>query len=168
MICSRTMLADRPCLNYASVQCGGEWYCWQHDPEGQNKRKTAAKRRSVALKETTREKKMKEITEHETNVANKKLKVNAIDPADSNFGYAHCRYELNPELGKIIVLEFQNGPVRDVGVNGITHEALIAVILDRLRAFQTGGFKCRENSLAITKLEEALMWLHKRTQNREE
>jgi hypothetical protein len=60
-------------------------------------------------------------------------------------------------------LLFQNGPVKEVGINGITNEALIAVILHRLNCFQNSHFKCRENALAITKLEEALHWLNHRT-----
>ena len=59
--------------------------------------------------------------------------------------------------------------------NGISNEALIAIVLDRLRGFQGvarpdsgGNLPCRENALAITKLEEGLMWLHKRTRGRME
>lgn len=108
---------------------------------------------------------MHEITEHETNLANRLLEVTAHDePGD---GGANHVYTLNPPEGKFHQLHFQNGPIKEVGVNGITHEALVAVVLDRLRAFQAGDYKCRENALAITKLEEALMWLHKRTQGRE-
>lgn len=32
---------------------------------------------------------------------------------------------------------------------------------------QDSAYKCRENAIAITKLEEALLWLRKRTMNRE-
>lgn len=58
---------------------------------------------------------------------------------------------------------FQNGPIKEFGVNGITHEALLAVLIDRMRSFQDGPYKCRENAIAITHLEEALMWLQRRT-----
>lgn len=66
-------------------------------------------------------------------------------------------------------LLFQNGPVKEngEGVNGITHEVLLAILIDRLQGFQSGPYKNRENAVAITKLEEALMWLHKRTLDRE-
>lgn len=66
-------------------------------------------------------------------------------------------------------LAFQNGPVKEngEGVNGITHEVLLAVVIDRLQGFQSGPYKNRENAVALTKLEEALMWLHKRTRDRE-
>lgn len=61
---------------------------------------------------------------------------------------------------------FQNGPIKEHGVNGVTQEALLAVVIDRLRSFQSGPFACRENAIALTKCEEALMWLQKRTRDR--
>lgn len=45
-------------------------------------------------------------------------------------------------------------------------EALLAVIIDRLQCFQAGPYACRENAIALTKLEEAMMWLQKRTRDR--
>lgn len=58
---------------------------------------------------------------------------------------------------------FQNGPIGEVGVNGVTQEALLAIVIDRLRSFQKGQFSCRENAIALTHIEEALMWLQRRT-----
>lgn len=63
-------------------------------------------------------------------------------------------------------LKFQEGAVPLVGPNGLTNEVLIAVVLDRLRGFQDGQFACRENALAITNLEQGLMWLQRRTADR--
>lgn len=60
-------------------------------------------------------------------------------------------------------IHFQNGPIKEFGVNGITQEALLAIVIDRLRSFQGGPFSCRENAIALTKIEEALMWLQRRT-----
>ena len=40
------------------------------------------------------------------------------------------------------------------------------VLIDRLERFQKGEHSCRENALAITKLEEAEHWLRDRTQER--
>lgn len=51
--------------------------------------------------------------------------------------------------------------------NGAFVEDVIKAILSRLNFFQDSKFKCRENSLAITKLEEALHWMNHRTQKRE-
>lgn len=64
-------------------------------------------------------------------------------------------------------IKFQMGPVKENGVNGIHNEDLIVIAIDRLHHLNQGNFLCRENSLAITKLEEALMWLRKRTEDRE-
>lgn len=66
----------------------------------------------------------------------------------------------------LVEISFQNGPIKENGVNGCQNEDLIAIIIDRLEGFQNTEFKCRENAIAITKLEEALMWLEKRTANR--
>lgn len=50
--------------------------------------------------------------------------------------------------------------------DGTTNEELLEILIDRL-SFLNGKFPCRENSCAITHLEEALMWLEKRTKDRE-
>ena len=77
-------------------------------------------------------------------------------------------------------------------MNGITNEALIALVIDRMRGFQhqrlypatnggenppdapdlgfdfntRGKYACKENAMALTHLEESLMWLQKRTRDR--
>lgn len=60
-------------------------------------------------------------------------------------------------------VNFQNGPIKENGVNGVTGEAHLTIEIDRLRSFQDGPYKCRENAIALTHLEEALMWLKRRT-----
>jgi hypothetical protein len=49
--------------------------------------------------------------------------------------------------------------------DGTTNEEVLRVLIDRMRYLQ-GRFACRENAIVITKLEEALMWLEKRTADR--
>lgn len=49
--------------------------------------------------------------------------------------------------------------------NGTTLEEMLRVCIERLNDLNE-RFYCRENSVAITKMEEALMWLNKRTENR--
>ena len=62
---------------------------------------------------------------------------------------------------------FQHGARDEVGSNpGVTDAAVLAVLLDRYRGFQSGPFACRENAIVITKLEEALMWMQKRVKDR--
>lgn len=67
-----------------------------------------------------------------------------------------------------IDIKFQEGTVKDNGVNGAQIEDVIDVLVERLEGFQKGQFPCRENALAITKLEEARMWLNERTHRRKE
>lgn len=64
-------------------------------------------------------------------------------------------------------IHFQEGPIKECGINGVYNEDLIAMVICRLEHFQKSEFACRENALAITKLEEALLWLRKRTMGRE-
>jgi hypothetical protein len=65
------------------------------------------------------------------------------------------------------VIIFQNGPIKENGVNGCQQEDLIAICIDRLRSFQAGEFACPENKAALINLEGALEWLNARTLNRQ-
>lgn len=49
--------------------------------------------------------------------------------------------------------------------DGTTNEEVLAMLIDRMNYLQ-GMFPCRENAIVITKLEECLMWLNKRTADR--
>lgn len=49
--------------------------------------------------------------------------------------------------------------------DGTTNEELLEVLIDRI-SFLNSKFPCRENAIAITKLDEALLWLNKRTNDR--
>lgn len=73
--------------------------------------------------------------------------------------------------GKGLSISWQNGPLGRDGdrlePNGAFVEGVIAAALGRLEFYQSTKFKCRENALAITKLEEALLWLGYRTEKRE-
>jgi hypothetical protein len=54
--------------------------------------------------------------------------------------------------------------------NGAFVETVLSAALQRIQFYQDaseGRFRCRENAVAITKIEEALMWLDKRTRDRE-
>ena len=50
-------------------------------------------------------------------------------------------------------------------VNGTTNEEVLKVLIDRIRFLNAKG-PCRQNSIVLTKLEEALMWLNNRTEER--
>lgn len=83
------------------------------------------------------------------------------------------RYELEnfekPEAtGQVIqfIEKTLVGPGQLATVNdGTTNEEVLRVLIDRCKALgQT--LASRENSIAVTKMEEALMWLEKRTADR--
>lgn len=88
----------------------------------------------------------------------------------TNFAPHHFVVVSESETGSKNVLSeihFQEGPIKEVGVNGVMNEDLIAMVITRLEHFNQSEFRCRENSMAITKLDEALLWLRKRTMGRE-
>ncbi len=64
------------------------------------------------------------------------------------------------------VIKFQKGPVKEAGLNGITQEALLAVVQDRLEGFQSGDFACLANQEALMHVKQALEALHGRTSER--
>ena len=74
--------------------------------------------------------------------------------------------------GTGIVINWQDGPLgRDENrlvPNGAFVEGVIEASIQRLEFFQESQFRCRENAIAITKLQEALLWLRERTREREE
>lgn len=82
--------------------------------------------------------------------------------------YHICRTEMaaNEIAGEFGHVRFQNGPVKENGVNGCHQEDLLVIVIDRLESFQKGHFVCRENALALTKIQEALHWLNHRTNER--
>lgn len=87
---------------------------------------------------------------------------------DKNTFKAPHNYIIRCVEGNILCgVHFQEGMVKEKGLNGIFMEDLIAICINRLENFQTSEFKCRENAVTITKLEESLMWLRKRTLNRQ-
>lgn len=60
---------------------------------------------------------------------------------------------------------FQNGPVTE-SLNGVTNEALLAIVIDRLESFQKGDYGCDENDWALSYCKSALAALHNRTRDR--
>lgn len=104
---------------------------------------------------------MRLITEHRVNPANDSIVVQVLD--EPGAGGASHEYGVKLPSGESTTISFQNGPIAESGVNGLTQEVLLAIVADRLRSFQAGTYACRENALALTKIEEAQHWLHSRT-----
>ena len=107
---------------------------------------------------------MRLLTDHIVNAANDRIEVRVKD--EPGAGGACHEYEAVIDGGDAVRLSFQNGPIAEAGVNGLTHEILLAVLVERMRSFQAGPYACRENALALTKMEEAQHWLASRTKAR--
>lgn len=64
-----------------------------------------------------------------------------------------------------LAFTIQNGPIKENGVNGCQVDTIIEAAKTIIEGLNK-NFPCRENSIAITKLDEALMWLDKRKKDR--
>lgn len=60
----------------------------------------------------------------------------------------------------------QSGPIKEFGVNGCQIDDVIRWAKDKISEWNV-AYPSRENSLAITKLDEALLWLAERKRARE-
>lgn len=116
------------------------------------------------------------ITSHIVNPVNDRISITVTD--EPGAGGANHRYAVEwpnspPKEGdgmttatSCININFQNGPIAENGINGLTQEVLLAICIDRLECFQKGPYACRENAIALTKMQEAQMWLQSRTMAR--
>src|ERR1043165_3124841 len=122
---------------------------------------------------------MRQITTHAINPCNEAIHLCALDgpgPGGASHEYQMAwkggegQPPITSPMEQIGVnLRFQNGPVKEngEGVNGITHEALLAVLIDRLQGFQAGPYANKFNAAALANLRAALADLHARTIERE-
>ena len=111
---------------------------------------------------------MRTVTTHIANPLNDKIVIEVLDRPGA--GGANHEYVIHlPTEARGVhetYIQFQKGPIGEKGINGISQEALLAICIDRLQCFQKGDFACRENAIALTKMEEAMHWLHHRTRAR--
>ena len=116
---------------------------------------------------------MEKITDHVVTADDAKVTITVMDEKGAGGAYPHYRvsgadihlnrsYKDIGEPPRDIDVYFQNGPIQESGINGLTQEVLIAICIHRLQSFQAGNFACRENEKALTHLEEALHWLQQR------
>lgn len=80
------------------------------------------------------------------------------DIRPNNFIYV--RHDVNS-----VSFTIQNGPIKKVGVNGCQVDDMIVVAKTIIEGLNQKS-PCRENAVAIIKLDEALMWLEARKKDR--
>lgn len=140
----------RICAPGRDYHAGGHWYAAPH-LDGERVRQATA--RWIVTGEQPKERTMKQriIGQH-------------FD--DDNGNPAGGR-----TTGTGISIDWQDGPLgrgdERREPNGAFVEGVIQAAVDRLEYYQRSPFSCRENALAITKLQEALHWLQARTEARE-
>lgn len=91
------------------------------------------------------------------------------DEAGSGGGH-HAYHVVSPD-GDIILnvteIKFQSGPRKEEGsIHGVIDSDLLEIVRHRLQCFQAGPFASRENAVALTHIEEALMWMNRRVEDR--
>lgn len=70
-------------------------------------------------------------------------------------------------LDGVVTIQFQNGARKlETSTHGVLDTDLLEIIRHRLQCFQQGEFATRENACALTHIEEALMWLNRRVEDR--
>lgn len=82
----------------------------------------------------------------------------------------HC-YELEnfEDIGNLQKIQFiekiPEGDILKTVNDGTTNEEILSMLINRMEYLQ-GISPCRENAIVITKLQESLMWINKRTEDR--
>ena len=112
---------------------------------------------------------MRELVGHKVNPANDRLRVQSHDEPGPGGAYHNYTIALEidgREYPTIYGIRFQNGPIAEAGVNGVTHEALLAILIDRLECFQAGKFANDYNATALNHLRSAQGVLQDRTRER--
>ena len=112
------------------------------------------------------------VTDHQINPANDVLTVTVTD--SPGVGGANHIYSIDgftqdnpggqgPLAGGRVVIPFQNGPIAEAGVNGLTHEVLLSILCDRMRSFQAGPYASPDNDEALRHMVAAQKALQRRT-----
>ena len=101
----------------------------------------------------------------------KRNKLNSVFALDNPEHGANYKYEIasigTPDID--MVIQFQKGARKDPSaIPGVIDTDLLEIVRDRLKAFQSGEFACKENEMALMYVEEALLWMNKRVEDRAE
>lgn len=97
----------------------------------------------------------------------KRENLNTVYAADeAGAGNANHEYVIMCD-DEPVEIAFQHGPRKSPdSIRGVLDTDLLEIVRDRLKGFQSGEFSCRENACALTHIEEALMWMNRRVEDR--
>lgn len=106
------------------------------------------------------------VTIQKRNKLNAVYRFGDVGPGNAFHMYKVFRTDAPVEVESIT---FQKGPREgENSQTGVLDVDLLEIVRDRLKCFQSGDYACRENGRALTHIEEALLWLNKRTEDRTE
>lgn len=110
---------------------------------------------------------------YKLNTIQKREKLNEVyvlddkGPGGANHVYMICKKDKDILDSVLVDINFQKGPRKEgSSTNGIANEDLLEIVRHRLQCFQEGPYSSRENACALTHIEEALMWLNRRVEDR--
>lgn len=96
-------------------------------------------------------------------------------PGNGRHSYSIVPQGLEPQIHPEFLaaayqhIHFQEGARKEPdSIHGILDSDLLEIVRHRLQCFQAGAFSTRENAIALTHVEEALMWMNKRAEDRAE
>lgn len=96
--------------------------------------------------------------------------IDEIGPGGANHKYHICMIDAEDKniiLDLPIEINLQKGPRKEEGSqHGVIDSDLLEIVRDRLIAFQAGAFASEYNAKALEHVEEALMWLNRRVEDR--
>ena len=88
-------------------------------------------------------------------------------------GGAYHDYEIKEKVESkdvwalTVHIPFQKGPRKEPNSrHGILDSDLLEIVRDRLKAFQAGPYATEYNAQALLHVEEALMWMNRRVEDR--
>ncbi|MDD3172078.1 MAG: ABC transporter ATPase [Herbinix sp.] len=105
----------------------------------------------------------------------KREKLNdVIAKGSPGFGNAYHVYEIikhgaddDEDGGPVAKIQFQNGARKHINSTpGVIDTDLLEIVRHRLMCFQSSEFKTETNEQALRHVEEALMWLNRRIEDR--
>jgi hypothetical protein len=111
------------------------------------------------------------ITSHKVNGLNECIIIEVLDAPGSGGACHHYRMSgLKGPLDNHPIpttdIRFQNGPIQEAGYNGLSNEALLAILIDRMEGFQSGKYATTENQIALDHMRAAQNILLFRTKQR--
>jgi hypothetical protein len=105
---------------------------------------------------------------HDGHGLNESLEIVADEADKSGASHGYTIDIVGPQRRhQVARIQYQQGPRNEeTSTPGVTEAAMLAILIDRLKSFQSGPYPCRENAIILTKLEECMMWTKERAHER--